>query len=124
MYLGYGLAHGKLFDLGVDVLSIMKNGEAISTIMLDDSTMLKVWFFYLNEAGIEDDFDHALDVLDESPQGLAPFRKAFWDMVVGFSPTQLQPALRNMWREAEKQLKNAVEKNSTTSTSPLPVDSE
>jgi len=126
MQLGYGLAYGKLFDLGLDILSVMKNGEVISTIMMDDSTMLKVWFYYLTEAGViePDNFSEALDVLDEMPQGLAPFKKAFWDMVVGFSPTQAQPALREMWKAAEKQLKNAGEKISTISTSPSPPDSD
>lgn len=129
MQLGYVLAHGKLFDLGLDVLSIMKDQSIVPTIMLDDSLMLKIWWYYISEAmkdGKIDDhsFEEALELLDEQPQGLGHFRKAFWELVVGFSSTQLQPILKQMWKETEKQLKTAVEKTSTTSTSVSQPDSE
>lgn len=129
MSLGYHLAHTKLLDLGIDVLAITRDNLAIQTIMLDDSTMLKVWYFYVKEASDEgviesQTFEEALQILDQAPKGLEPFRKAFWDMVVGFMPTALQPTLREMWKQAEKQLKSAVEKNSITSTSPSQPESE
>lgn len=123
MSLGYVLAHGAIFDRGLDVLSITKDNSVIQTIMLDDSTMLKVWYYYV-EKETGQSFDEALEVLDENPKGLEPFRKAFWEMVVGFMPTALQPTLKGMWREAEKQLKNAQEKMSTTSTSPSLPEAE
>lgn len=130
MHLGYVVAHGALADRGLDVLSMVKHADQIvQTIMIDDSTMLKVWFYYLGEAGIVDpnvpgSFDEALETLDQNPQGLEPFRKAFWEMVVGFSPSKLQQALRAMWKEAENQLKTAGEKNSITSTSLSQPESE
>jgi hypothetical protein len=124
MTLGYVLAHGKLFDLGLDILSMTKDNSVIQTIMLDDSVMLKVWFYYIQQHDETATFDEALEILDESPKGLEPFRKAFWELVVGFMPTALQPTLRELWRQAEKQLKNAPEKMSTTSTSPLPEEQE
>ncbi len=129
MKLGYHLAHTKLFDLGIDVLAITKDNLAIQTIMLDDSTMLKVWYYYIQEAASDgviesQTFEEALEILDEAPKGLEPFRKAFWEMVVGFMPTALQPTLKEMWKQAEKQLKSAVEKISTTSTSPSQPESE
>lgn len=117
MTLGYVLAHGAIFDRGLDILSITKDNSVIQTIMLDDSTMLKVWYYYVEQA-TQQTFEEALEVLDENPKGLEPFRKAFWELVVGFMPISLQPTLRGMWREAEKQLRNAVEKVSTISTSP------
>ena len=127
--LGYVLAHGKLFDLGLDVLSIMKDNTIVPTIMLDDSLMLKIWWYYITEAikdGKIDDhtFEEALEILDEQPKGLEHFRKAFWELVVGFSSTQLQPILKQMWKEVEKQTKAAGEKNSTISISALQPDSE
>lgn len=124
MQLGYSLAHGKLFDLGIDVLSIMKEGNTvIPTIMLDDATMLKVWYYYIKEA-TNQTFEEALEILDENPKGLESFRKAFWEMVVGFSPIAVQDALRSTWKQAEKQLKNAIEKTSTSSSSASQLDSE
>ena len=124
MTLGYVLAHGKLFDLGLDILSMTKDNSVIQTIMLDDSTMLKVWFYYIQQQDPTASFEEALEILDESPKGLEPFRKAFWELVVGFMPTALQPTLREMWRQAEKQLKNAVDKMSTSFTSPLPEEQD
>lgn len=124
MQLGYSLAHGKLFDLGIDVLSIMKEGNTvIPTIMLDDATMLKVWYYYIKES-TNQSFEDALEVLDENPKGLEPFRKAFWEMVVGFMPSAVQDALRSTWKQAEKQLKNAIEKTSTSSSSASQPDLE
>ena len=117
MTLGYVLAHGAIFDRGLDILSITKDNSVIQIIMLDDSTMLKVWYYYVEQATGQS-FDEALEILDENPKGLEPFRKAFWELVVGFMPTALQPTLKGMWREAEKQLRNAQEKTSTTSISP------
>jgi hypothetical protein len=124
MSLGYVLAHSKLFDLGLDILSMTKDNSVIQTIMLDDSVMLKVWFYYIQQHDPDASFEDALEVLDESPKGLEPFRKAFWELVVGFMPTALQPTLRELWKQAEKQLKNAPEKMSTTSTSPLPEEQD
>jgi len=124
MSLGYVLAHGKLFDLGLDILSMTKDNSVIQTIMLDDSVMLKVWFYYIQQQDPDASFEEALEILDESPKGLEPFRKSFWELVVGFMPTALQPTLKEMWRQAEKQLKNAPEKMSTTSTSPLPEEQD
>lgn len=125
MFLGFKVAHGKLSDLGLDILQVVVDPErVIPQIMFNDSLMLKVWFFYLVEAGVEtmDSFESALEILDEDPRGLEPFRKAFWDMVVGFQPTPLHPTLRLMWKEAEKRYKNITEKDFTTSTSPSPPE--
>jgi hypothetical protein len=123
MSLGYVLAHGKLFDLGLDILSITKDNSVVQTIMLDDSTMLKVWYYYVQEETGQS-FEDALEILDNTPNGLEPFKKAFWDMVVGFSPTALQPTLRAVWKEAEIQIKNAAGKISTSSTSASPEELE
>lgn len=123
MSLGYVLAHGKLFDLGLDILSIMKdNNTIVPTIMFDDSTMLKIWFFYIKEQDSTISWEEALQFLDETPGGLEPFKKAFWDLVVSFFPITLQPTLRKGWKEVEKQIKDVAEKNSTTSISPSPQD--
>jgi hypothetical protein len=125
MELGFKLAYGKLNDLGLDILSITKNTqEVITTIMFDDTTMIKIWWYYINEGGYANSFEEALDVLDESPKGLEPFRKAFWDMVVGFSPTAVQDTLRSLWRQVEKEVKKSADKTISTSTSSSPQDSE
>jgi hypothetical protein len=102
----------------------MKEGNTvIPTIMLDDATMLKVWYHYIKDA-TNQTFEEALEILDENPKGLETFRKAFWEMVVGFSPIAVQDALRSTWKQAEKQLKNAVEKTSTSSSSVSQPDLE
>lgn len=126
MQLGYAIAMGPINDRGLNILNMMNEGNVvIGTIMLDDATMLKVWWYYLEEAMKDSHIDtqtfqEALETLDENPKGLEPFRKAFWKMVVGFSPTSLQPNLEQMWKEAEKQLRTA----SITSTSASQPDSE
>ena len=118
MELGWRLAHDKLFDLGLDILTITKDpARVIQTILLDDSTMLKVWFYYVSEAGIETDFMEALDVLDREPEGLEPFKKAFWDLVVGFTNPSLRDILNQGMKEIKKELRNAPEKIISTSTS-------
>lgn len=117
MYLGYRLAHTTLSDLGLDVLRVVVDDNVVASIMFNDELMLKIWFFYLQDAGVEKEFEDALDILDEDPKGLEPFRKAFWDMVVGFQPTSLHPTLRLLWKETEKRVKNLTEKDFTTSTS-------
>lgn len=129
MTLGYVLAHGKLFDLGLDILSITKDNSVIQIILLDDATMLKVWYYYIKEAGENglispQTFEEALEILDEEPKGLEPFRNAFWELVVGFMPTTLQPTLRELWKQSLKQLKSVPEKMSTSSTSPSQQESE
>lgn len=130
LFLGYVLAHGKIADLGLDVLDMMSStNDVIPKIMLDDGVMLKVWYFYIQDAadaGVieEQSFDEALAILDESSKGLEPFRKAFWELVVGFTPTGLQSHLRSMWKKAEKELKNVESETSTTSTSASQPSSE
>lgn len=129
MYLGYRFAYNKLSDLGIDVFKVLEDGTTIANIMVNDALMIKVWFHYLSEAlhagelssEYADDFqnlntDKCLDELDTMPGGLEPFKKAFWDMVVGFSPAQVRPTLQLQWDKVRKQLLDP-EKLSTSSTS-------
>lgn len=124
MELGYKIAHTTLMDLGLDVLSVLKeNNTVIQTIMLDDSLMLKVWYYYVKEA-TGDSWEDALDALDKTPDGLETFKKAFWDMVVGFTSPSMQDALKKMWKEVQREIKERVEKNLSTLSSASLVEQE
>jgi hypothetical protein len=116
MELGYLLATTTISDLGVDVLSVMKDPIVIQTIMLDDSVMLKIWYYYVKEE-TGDDWKDALGILDQTPGGLKQFKDAFWDMVVGFSPHAVQEAMKDNWKRIQKELKKSVETNSNSSSS-------
>lgn len=122
MELGYKLALGKLTDLGLDILSMLEaNNPTIQTIMLNDTIMLKVWYHFVNEANAEK-WEDALEVLDKQEGGLEPFKKAFWDLVVGFSPPSVQPVLRKAWKHVQKEIQNVDAKLSSSSSSDLSED--
>lgn len=116
MELGYLLATTTLSDLGVDILSVMKDPVVTQTIMLDDSIMLKVWYYYVKEE-TGDDWKDALNILDQTVGGLKQFKDAFWDMVVGFSPPAIQEPMRENWKRIQKELKKSVDQNSNSSSS-------
>lgn len=116
MYLGYGLAQGKLSELGVDVLNLFgKDSTTIQTVMLDDKTMLKVWYYYVKEElGLG--YEEAVELLDETQGGLEPFKKAFWDMVVGFTSPSARHLADQMWTQAKLQLKKNLRDLSSASS--------
>lgn len=105
MYMGYRLAQNEMSELGINVLNLFsENSNVIQTIMLDDQTMLKVWFFYVDEhLGVK--YDEALQLLDETPGGLEPFKQAFWEMVVGFTGPAVRPLAKQAWDQVRQQLK-------------------
>lgn len=124
MNLGYLFANTKLADFGLDILTIFQDGNnVVPTIMLDDATMLKVWYHYVKEA-TGDDWETSLETLDRTPGGLSQFKKAFWDMVVGFSDPSGRGLLEQMWTEAKKRLKASVEQTSTSTSSVSSPDAE
>lgn len=116
IFLGWRLAQGKLSELGVNVLNIFTaENNAIQTIMLDDNTMLKVWYFYVNEElGLK--YEEALDLLDETPGGLEPFKQAFWELVVGFTNPVARQAAKELWDKAKLQLKKNLKNLSLDSS--------
>jgi len=135
MQLGYRMAMNTLPEMGLDILKLANIQEQEDAqeiyfkLILDDVTLLKVWYYYISEAAKDGiiaptTFDEALELLDESEAGLEPFRKAFWDLVVGFLPIALRPALKETKSLIERKLKETSERAYNTSTSSSPVEQD
>lgn len=111
----YGLACGRLDELGLDILSLFEDdNQVIPTIMLNDKVMLRVRFYFLQEAGVEDDWENSIS--DMTPQEMQNFKEAFWDEVVNFSPPPAREALRQFWVETKKRLKSQKALSSSMSS--------
>ena len=124
MELGYMLAKGKIQDLGLNLLSVLSDGgETLQRILLDDETMLELWYYYVYEE-THDDWDTALGVLDETQNGLEGFKEEFYNLVVNFSPSPARKALREMWVQVKDTLHNSRKVKSLLSSSASPEDSE
>lgn len=124
MEMGFVLANGKMEDLGLDVLSVLSDGGVtLQKILLDDKTMLKVWYYYVHEE-TRDDWETALAILDETPNGLEDFRDAFYKLVVNFSPLQTRKLLGEMWEQIKKRMKDSRSIKSLLSSSDLLEESE
>ena len=117
MELTWSFATGKLEDLGIDVLSILSDGGAtMNRILLDDRTMLKVWYHYVNEY-TNDDWDKAIETLDETQGGLEQFRDEFLSMVVNFSPAPARKLLSQMIQKVKEDMKDSRKVKSLLSSS-------
>lgn len=117
MELGYALAHGKLEDLGLDVLSVLSDGGAtLQRILLDDRLILKIWYHYVHEH-TQDDWDMALETLDTMPKGLQDFREDFYKLVVNFSPALSRNILTEMWDQAKREMRDLRKVRSLLSSS-------
>lgn len=126
MQLGYHLAHTKLLDLGLDILSVLaEKNTVIQTIMFDDSVMLKIWFFYVEAALPGTEWEEALKTLDSTPGGLQQFKDAFWALTVNFFSPSMRPAIQSMWNQIKKQVENvdAAILNTSSSASLVEQDS-
>jgi len=117
MELGYAFATGKLEDLGIDVLSILSDGGAtMQKILLDDRAMLKVWYHYVKEYN-GDDWETAIEVLDNTQGGLEDFRESFYQLVVNFSPPQARKLLAQMWEKVKNDMRDSKRLKSLLSSS-------
>ena len=126
MELGWLLVNTKLSDLGLEVLNLLDNNAAgLTQLLYNDVLMLKVFYFYVTEErGESETWEKALETLDKTEGGLEQFKNAFFDMVVGFSPPTVQPALRTVRKELEKRLKDPKSLISNTSSSASSEESE
>ena len=124
MEMGYGLATGKMEDLGIDILGIISDGGVtIKTILLDDRTLLKIWYHYVNEQ-TDDSFDKAIEILDETEGGLENFRDEFYKLVINFSPPQAREYLRETWKQIKKEMNDSKKVKSMISSTPSPEEQE
>ena len=125
MELGWVLAKGKMSELGVNVLGVLSDGgKTIQTILLDDQTMINVWYYYVHEY-TGDDWDKALETLDEDGEGgLDDFRENFYKLVVSFSPRLSRSLLIEMWDKVKRDMKNSKKVKSLLSSSDLSEDLE
>lgn len=106
MRLTYSLATGKLEDLGIDVLGVLSDGgRTLQTILLDDKTLIKVWFHFVQEE-TGDDWETAIEKLDEQEGGLNKFREDFFQLIVNFSAPPVRKVLVQAWEQAKIQLKD------------------
>lgn len=122
MELGWVLAHGKLQELGINVLGILSDGgKTIQTILLDDQIMIQVWYYYVHQH-TNDSWEDALEVLDEGEGGLHEFRENFYKLVVSFSPSLSRDLLTEMWDKIKRDMKNSRKVKSILSSSDLSED--
>jgi len=98
----YGMAIKHLQDLGVDMIGLLEDNETLTNILLRDTIMLKVWYFFVEQKTGED-YLVAIDHLD--PQGMKEFRDAFWQATLNFSQPMMRPALEEMKHQVKKGLK-------------------
>lgn len=117
MELTWSFATGKLEDLGIDVLSILSDGGVtMQKILLDDRTMLKVWYHYVKEH-TQDEWETAIETLDQTDGGLEKFRDEFLTMVVNFSPLQARKMLSQMLEKVKHDMKDSRKLKSLLSSS-------
>lgn len=117
MEIGWVFACGKLEDLGYDILSILSDGGAtMQKILLDDRSLLKIWYHFVHEH-TNDDWDTAIETLDQTNNGLENFREEFYKLVVSFSPPQAREILGEMWKKAKRDMKDSRRLKSMLSSS-------
>lgn len=117
MEMGWVLANTKMEDLGLDIIGILSDNFAtLQTMLLDNKTMLRVWYYYVHEH-TNDDWETALETLDNTQGGLENFKEEFFRLVVSFTGSGARKLLVEAWEQAKKEMRDSRRIKSMISSS-------
>jgi hypothetical protein len=100
----FGKAFKVFPEYGLHILGLLVDEnitKTLSTILTDDLSMLKLWFYYVKDHHTES-FENLIDDL-EAPD-FKSFKDTLWTAIVNFTDPQLRPALIKGREEVERQL--------------------
>jgi hypothetical protein len=75
--------------------------KTLGTILTDELSMLRLWYYYVKDHYTES-FEDLIEDLE--PSDFKSFKETLWNAIVNFTDPQLRPALIKGREEVERQL--------------------